>query len=545
MAENKPPFPPYLTRTGARLARTGMRLLEGQWADLVPTRDAINDLERFAEGVGVFSEVTDLAALALLDYGTATRGASVYVESKRARFYLGVLAAPVANQIVTAHGGLLSWYRADSPEWEDETTLYYAPLTGSDEAAGTSVGTAIKTPEELYLRLRGARKPLHLTINVCESDGTLALKIADLYPGSDVDIVALPAAITVLKATLTITAYQAPDPTVAPNGNACEITAALGADTWTTYLYKAVRMTNGPAAGAIAFVCKDMGGADPNKRARLTPFVDSYAAFPTFPNPVNGNTFEIIDLPSTHFPTVREAQNGMSSYTTWPKFRRLNVIGDFNYDIAAHVDGSVNFYCCSFPGDPGNGGGTYTVWGGGVNLYGSIVWGNPGTNEISEFDVFQGTRLTSFATAFVTSFATVYAYGDSSNTWFYKNCLFQSGGQLYVNGASQGHVMYWSNVGVFDSTYATFTVGAFANVMAVDTGAPYQGYVYGTGNAQPILKFANGVRVGYSNVAQLVAAMSAGKPILFIKGATSKDWADLPFVDDAPGHSLSWMIAQT
>lgn len=100
--------------------------------------------------------VANAAALTALDATTFLDGAHVWVETVRDFFVLRTSAAAlVAAKVVASSAAGRRWFRVNIPDpsWALQATWEINTATGNDEADGSTVGTAIKTWDELVRRV--------------------------------------------------------------------------------------------------------------------------------------------------------------------------------------------------------------------------------------------------------------------------------------------------------------------------------------------------------------------------------------------------------
>ena len=99
--------------------------------------------------------VADLPALAALSVAGWGGSGVCYVETLRCYFFLGALTGALPFEVVTAAGGLYSWYRASAgTAWSTQATWYVDAGAGTDEGLGT-VGDPLETWAEFMRRTGG------------------------------------------------------------------------------------------------------------------------------------------------------------------------------------------------------------------------------------------------------------------------------------------------------------------------------------------------------------------------------------------------------
>jgi hypothetical protein len=428
---------------------------------------------------------------------------------------------------------------------------YVDPVNGLNSNDGMTELTPIRTPQELSRRLAMAprEKPLgrpwgaaygdDVWVNVWQMSDLAALGnwpdlaterfiFQDLPTASQVNVRAHEQGITRLG-TGTITAVQAGDPSL---GRAVEIEASGLAASWTNsgYLYKVLRILTSATAdhvGAVGCIGVDLGTA--NKRARCAQFFSYPGSVDSdFITPSAGDTFEIIDLPSG--PTV--AHNPSGPLSAEVKCTLLEQLVDYNYETGTFISGPVYCVACIFPpSSPGSG--YLSVQSGGLLLmYGCLVYGDPTGFRLVEIDVYQGGRVVTSGSMFVSTYAAIYLNGDDSVAAFYRGTIFQTGANCYMYGSGGCGTVYLSDVGIFNSvaTFPTFKLGPASNLFITASNAYYQGYVFGSDNDVVAFQLGVDARASYADRNKLTVTFTGAVKFANF-GVTGKTILELPFRD--------------
>ena len=200
--------------------------------------------------------VADLTALAALSVAGWDGSGVCYVETLRCYFFLGALTGALPFEVVTAAGGLYSWYRASAgTAWTQQITWYVDPAAGDDEGEG-DVAAPIQTVAELSRRLRVMmRASTTYTFNIL---GTIpATDTLDLTGCVTIGTGPRPTLVFVGQRTVvrngSVSAANQSDPANGVSGTQASITDSVGT-AWTPgeFVYF--------ADGKGCHVLKDQGG---------------------------------------------------------------------------------------------------------------------------------------------------------------------------------------------------------------------------------------------------------------------------------------------
>lgn len=245
-----------------------------------------------AGGINTFALITDMAAQSI---SGMTDGTFAYVQSIKSFFFLDTTSALLADNItiVPAAGGTGQWLRTPDahPFWLTQTEWFVSTATGDDQNDGSS-GNPIATHTELSRRWgQEGHISVDVTVTIMDSlDPTDPIRLNIILDGSIYYT-------GVVSTVRTGTATTVTPRNAATNQKYTILDSGLpAANSWTANVNQRVRMTNGPASGAYAWVIADLGTrtASLSEFASTSPFTIAVDLL----TPANGNTYIVEAMPS-------------------------------------------------------------------------------------------------------------------------------------------------------------------------------------------------------------------------------------------------------
>lgn len=474
--------------------------------------------EVFGAGSGVLVFPT-IAALEDFNDIALPDGATVYVQSVRSYWHKRAQANPgtadgITNVQSTTHS-TTTWYRDEvaSPSWLNTATWYINETTGNDENTGASTLSPIKTHEEFMRRIGSNVLTQDLTVNFVGAFTGVFRHVVD--PGQQGTFVvhyqaALNTAAPLLAGqfdNFTAIAY-------AGNGTPTHFTSALTLATWTALIGKMIVVTvavDPNDVGAYAFIT-NATGADGNVEVSTSPFTKASPSHidTSVVNPATGDTFAVVELqgisPSLFLisaPDVAQLTNEGAQATYSVTFQHLDVTTTQTANV---IDGTFATFACAM----------------------GYLHANE-TSIVGEFATMIKQSQASWAAAQLIVLACFVNGNNAAGSLIVTG----SGARMHVGSDTlvydtfvdaQGGSLTLENMCAINCVGVITTLTQKATVYTV-------GILYGSGNTSYFFQLGSLCAV-LNQAATLIASTGASKNLLF-GDVTEKDWADLPYINNA------------
>lgn len=427
-------------------------------------------------------------------------GDLAWVSSLGRGFVLQRSTAPFAannTTLISAFSGNGYWMLDGQPGefWGSVGNWYIDEANGSDDNDGNAQAAPLATFNELANRLVGAVDPVITNVwLLSDASDTNSPRFVGLPAQSIIRVEGSLGTVSAVGGTVVAPVNGYAGGSMAADQH-FEMGTSVAAN---TLVGKLLRLAN----GAYAYGVHEVGA----NTLRTTPFINPTTTATVTPVALDVFTVEtppVIAAP----PVVHSLDN---EFTV--QFREIWFENGSATSVAVGSGFSAycNFIGCRFSDGYWNFSSGYSY------LWGCLVYGaNP---TFTELDVWENCDVTMLKSAANSNWTQIWVY-PGGTLRLVERTLLQSGADVAAQANTTIHV---SDLAVFDGAVssAVISLGDFSTFQTYvyNTSA----YVYGTGNAIPVLSIGSNCRCSYASLAELRAA--GPNPLIF-RGYAAQAWA--------------------